>query len=990
MAYKKTPGRSNLVQPNGMPNFSGFKQAAASYNQIGDLAYGIGLDDRKREFNQLIRQAEIDGKTAGVAYDENGDLVPLTNFDYAKASETLAESDQKQILATYRKAAVQTYVNAAANDINDAASKALIDNPNDPAAIRSSAQGYLQGLGDLDEEIFTALAPKVASAFTRVENQALAQQRSDEIEYAVAQGTSAFNQNAIELGVLYAKSQGVSNIAQGQALDDRANEILAEQDDIIETLKANEVSQTIIDQMLDTQATVIASKTAQAGVERAYYSGGAAEAYRTIKEVVAEAELNPDVDSSTLRTVMHESVRMLSAIKAAETQAEKEVLSGIYGDLYRRVVVEGLDIVSEMANPESPIHDLEPTQQATLFQVGTASMQSLNEQHAKGYKAQYDNYFSVFENPSSTTVEQAMDAMREIKLLHGMNLLGPTGDKLLREAETKFNEALVSYQGDDIERQGSVISIRLNPNLSDFSKPPSFYLNEMYIGDLESKNIIGKGGYWSDREAFITDVGTYAKAHQTRLDLTRLAGLAEAKAANSIMPTQQEINALAEVRGFNMNDISAGLLSEDEDVFMQNVNNVAGFAVQTQGLLHPASAFLLENASKNVENADRSIRLMGQVVSAIREARGIDNEQAENIFLSNLSEETVAFLRISDRVGPELAVQAFAADTNLNRNATSLIANPKYSDMSEDEALETLFMDSYNEALIGRKLFDIMQPYITDKDNQMLYQMASDAGVSNVEGMILSDPYVKQAMKSIFLGKVLTYPQYDPVKAMRDTIRDIGKRVGAQQNAYTGELEFVTNPILPRAQATTGNAGVTLGMNDINQDIKDIFSSTPGLIAPNILEQLLRVDEAPRVSDIGFPDKYMDTALHYVPNEVYGGTQTYKVILRTSYGQAIPLLDNYSFDFKRTQGYESFLSAVDTLKSDRLKNFWSAYGAMDQSLLQSGFDSLERTRSDRSFGSLLNIFNSTFRANIGDEPLSREEKDEFFYMIERITSLGWR
>ena len=990
MAYRKTPGRSNLVQPNGMPNFNGFKQAAAAYNQIGELAYGIGLDDRKREFNQLIRQAEIDGKTAGVAYDENGDLVPLTNFDYAKASETLAESDQKQILATYRKAAVQTYVNAAANDINDAASKALIDNPNDPAAIRSSAQGYLQGLGDLDEEIYTALAPKVASAFTRVENQALAQQRSDEIEYAVSQGTSAFNQNAIELGVLYAKSQGVSNIAQGQALDDRANEILAEQDDIIETLKANEVSQTIIDQMLDTQATVIASKTAQAGVERAYYSGGAAEAYRTIKQVVAEAELNPDVDSSTLRTVMHESVRMLSAIKAAETQAQKEVLSGIYGDLYRRVVVEGLDIVSEMANPESPIHDLESTQQATLFQVGTASIQSLNEQQAKGYKAQYDNYFSVFENPTQTTPEQAMDAMREIKLLHGMNLLGPTGDKLLLEAKTKFNEALVSYQGDDIERQGSLVSMRLNPNLTDFSMSPADYLNEMYISGLESKNIIGKGGYWSDREAFITDVGTYAGAYQKRLDLTKLAGLAEAKAANSIPPTQQEINALAEVRGFNMNDISAGLLSEDEDVFMQNVNNVAGFAVQTRGLLHPAASFLLENASNNIGNADRAMRLMGQTVSAIREARGIDNEQAENIFFNNLSEESVAFLRIASDISPELAVDAFAADRNLNRNATSIVANTKYSTLPEDQALEDFFMDTYKESLVGRSILDIMQSYITDEDNQMLNQIASRGGVTNVKGMILSDPHIKQGMKSLFLGKMLKYPQYDPVKAMRDTIREIGTRVGAQQNAYTGELEFVTNPILPRAQATTGNAGVTLGMNDINQDIKDIFSSTPGLIAPNILEQLMRVDEAPRVSDIGFPDKYMDTALHYVPNEVYGGTQTYKVILRTSYGQAIPLLDNYSFDFKRTQGYESFLSAVDTLKSDRLKNFWSAYGAMDQSLLQSGFDSLERTRSDRSFSSLLNIFNSTFRANIGDDPLSGEEKDEFFYMIDRITSLGWR
>jgi len=63
---------------------------------------------------------------------------------------------------------------------------------------------------------------------------------------------------------------------------------------------------------------------------------------------------------------------------------------------------------------------------------------------------------------------------------------------------------------------------------------------------------------------------------------------------------------------------------------------------------------------------------------------------------------------------------------------------------------------------------------------------------------------------------------------------------------------------------------------------------------------------------------------------------------------------------------------------------------MDQSLLQSGFDSLERTRSDRSFSGLMNIFNNTFRSDIGDELLTAEEKDEFFYMLDRITSLGWR
>lgn len=1005
MAFRKTGGRSKLVQPTGLPNFSGFKQAAASYNQIGEMAYGIGLDDRKRQYNQLIRQAEIDGKTAGVVYDEQGNLVPLTNFDYAKASETFAESDRSAILQTYRKAAVQTYVNAASNDINDSATKALIDNPNDPSAIRSSASGYLSGISDLDSEIYTALAPKVTAAFTKAENQALAQQRQEEIEYAVSQGTSAFNQNAIELGVLAAKSEGTNNPEQAKALDVKTKEILAEQEDIIAGLQANEVSDLTIDQMRDGQATVVAARVAQAGVERAFYSGGAAEAYRLVKEVTAEADLNPDVDSDTLRTVMSQSIQMLSSIESAQSQEEREVRTATYNNLYKSVVIDGLDIVAELANPQSPIHSLDGTQQATLFSVGTSraaqieqNAKNLRESHLKQYRSEYNNNLAVFENPEETTIDQAMSAMRDIKLLHGMGHLGPEGDKLLLEAKAKFSEALVSYEAGDIERQGSVISMRLNPNLTDFSNPPSYYLNEMYMSGLESKNIIGKGGYWADREAFITDVNTYSGAYQKRVDLARLAGAAESKVLNTIMPTAKELEALSTVRGFDKvqnfatgESIDMDLLSDDEAIFQASVDNVAAFAVQTKGLLHPNAVMLFDAASMNVENADRSMRVMGQTISAIRKARDIDSSQAEGIFLSNMNEKTVAFLRVAGDVGVENAVNAFSADRtiNMNRNASSIVAGTKYSELPEDVALDNLFMDTYSESLEAKSFFKILQPYITDADNQMLYQMATNAGVRNVEGMILRDPEIKQAMKSIFLGKMLKYPMYNPVEAMRDTIREIGTRVGAQQNAYTGELEFVTNPILPRAQSTVGNAGITLGMDDIDRDVKDLFLGNPGMIDPKIAEQLARVGEAPKIGT-GDPTRILNTALHYLPNENYGGPQTYTVVLRTTAGKAIPLLENYSYDFKRSEGYQSFLQSVDSLKSDRMKNFWSAYGLMDQGLLQSGFDSLERTRDDRSFDSLINLYNSTFRGNLGDDPITPEEKDEFFYMIDRITTLGWR
>lgn len=999
MAFKKTGGRSNLVQPTGLPNFSGFKQAAASYNQIGELAYGIGLDDRKREFNQLIRQAEIDGKTAGVVYDEKGDLVPLTNFDYEKASQTFAESDQKQILATYRKAAVQTYVNAAANDINNAAAQALIDNPNDPAAIRSSAQGYLSGINNLDNEIYTALAPKVASAFTRVENQALAQQRSDEIAYAVDQGTKAYNQNAIELGVLYAKSEGTNNPAQAKALQDRINEILGEQADIIMGLEANEVSSITIDEMQDAQATVIAAKVSQSGVERAYYSGGAAEAYRLIKDTVAEAELNPDVDSATLRAVMTQSVQTLSAIETAETQAQKEVMSGIYNDLYKKIVIDGLDITAELADPTSPIHGLEGTQQATLFSVGTSLSKQVDEAKLKGYKSQYSNHLSILENPDQTSPTMAMEAMREIRLLHGMGLLGDEDDKLLIEAQAKYDEAMGVFIGRDNEKLGSTLSMELNPNLSSFSKSPAYYLNEMYMSDLEDKKVIGEGRYWSDRDAFIAGVGTYAVAYKKRVDLARLAGTAERKILNTIMPSATELKAFSQVKGFDkVRNLQTGeivpmdLLSEDENIFMASADNVAAFAVQSKGLLHPSAIDLFESASKNIGNADRAMRVMGQTMDAIRSSRDIDSSQVEGIFYSNFSEDTVAFLRTSSRVGPELAIDVFSANRNMNRNASGLVANSKYADKSESEALESIFMDAYGEAIEARSFFKLLQPFITDADNQMLYQMANSAGVRNVEGMMLSDPYIKSAMKSLFIGKMLKYPQYVPAEAMRDTIREIGTRVGPQVNAYTGDLEFVTNPILPNAQATVGNAGITLGMDDINRDIKDMFLKTPGIINPKIAEQIARVDEAPMVGGglLGGPSRLGNPSLFYVPNENYGATQSYTVLLKTTSGKVIPLLEDYSYDFKRSEAYDSFLKSVDTLKSDRMKNFWSAYGLMDQSLLQSGFDSIESTRSDRSFDALFNLYNSTFRADIGQDPISPEEKDEFFYMLDRITSLGWR
>ena len=1013
MAFKKTAGRSTLVQPTGLPNFSGFKQAAASYNQIGELAYGIGLDDRKRQFNQLIRQAEIDGKTAGVVYDEQGNLTPLTNFDYAKAGETYADADQNQILATYRKAAVQTYVNAASNDINDAANKALIDNPNDPAGIRSSAQGYLQGIEGLDEEIYTALAPKVASAFTRVENQALAQQRTEEIEFAVSTGTKAYNQNATELGVLYAKSEGTNNPAQAQGIQDRIDELLGEQEDIKESLKANEVSQVTLDQMDDAQATVIAARVSQAAVERSYSLNGAAQTYTMINEMFREAQLNPDVDAGAMRDAMVASVNMMSQIDSAQTEQEKQVRASIYGGYRLSIVQDGTSIQTELTNPESPIHQLDESQITNLllesegrFAATKNSRDAKLESRWKNNKVKYTNNLKVLQNPDVSDVFSINEAFREIEMLASFGQMGPESPGLLIEAKEAHRVAIQSFMAKGVDQTGSAIQLELGA-LSSYSQPPSFFTNPDYIDGLERSGVIGEKGYWSSRKAYINDVEGYAVKYSERGNKVRLARNGDLKLRNgqASSVSAAELSAMGEIMGFGKVSTQEGyvdinLLSDNEEVFAASSNAIAGFAIETGGLLHPVAKGFFKASMHSVENADRARRVMSQTMSAIRSDKKIDEDHVEGVFYSNLDSDTVAFLRTVNKFGAEIAVDMFSPKNKMsqNRTASVLASHPKYADMSEAEAFDQLFEDAFREGVEGRSFFKFLDPYITDDDDMMLKEMSHIGGVSNLEDMVITDPFIRDGMKKMFVAKMLGPGDYTPAEAVRDTLREIGTRLTPQYNPSNDKLELVSNSIIRDAQSTVGATGIVLDMNDVNRDIKNKFlaDGNPYNIPESMIEELEKIDVAGRL----YVNARIMTGpvLMYVPNEVYGGKQTYSVHIRTSAGKMEELLPAYRYDFQQTIGYESFQQAVDTLKSDKMKAFWGKFPFLDPNLVQPTFDALEKTRDDRTLNGLFSAYDKYIAGSRSNqllstdpiEPLNRDEIQEFYYMLERISSLGWR
>ena len=239
MAFQKGKGRQVFVKPVGMPDLSGFREVANQYNQLSQSAMSIGTDIRKREYNDAIRQAEIDGKTAGVTYDQENNLVPLTNLDYGKESSLYSSSEQRNVLDVYRKAAITSYVSAASNDIRIAASQAYSESPNDPDKIRGSLSGYMQGLQKLDSEIYQSLAPKAVAEFTIAENKALAQQQLESKEYNINQNLDAFKANAVKLGVHGVAGEVNPDFLPAEGQELFITEINQEQEQIKEALRAD-------------------------------------------------------------------------------------------------------------------------------------------------------------------------------------------------------------------------------------------------------------------------------------------------------------------------------------------------------------------------------------------------------------------------------------------------------------------------------------------------------------------------------------------------------------------------------------------------------------------------------------------------------------------------------------------------------------------------------------------------------------------------------
>ena len=1010
MVYKKTGGRSVITQPVGMPDLSGFFDSANQLAKVSQLASGIGLDIRKREYNDAIRDAEIDGSTAGAVYVD-GKLQPLVNFDYEKASGFVPD-DRKKILDQYKKSAIRTYASAASVDIDLAADNALLDNPTDPNAIRGSLEGYLEGIEDLDPRLKSSLTAKATQSFGIAENRAFAAQQKEVKANTIAVNSKAYKNLTVEKSKLLAALNPEDQEMQ-DAVNVRVQEINAEQEQILETLSLNEVSDRAIQKIRDADTTIVASRVGKQLIEKTFYAEGESAARQAVVTLIEEAENNPDINIDLVRSVGVNTLQNLTGIAAAQNKEEKKIREGIYGDFYAKIIMKQFNIQDVIDDPESDFFELLPTQQAQLFSV-SQGVQDASEKTAAAYFTKvYEGNVAIIKNAERTGTsglvgDRVYDAMRENTELF---VNGFISVKQFEESKGFFLDQVGLLKVKDATNTIIGLHRELGPN-SSFSLSPATFRDIRTIEKYEKIGVIGKNSLFSDRISYIKAVDTYETNYTKKRTSLNLANSAENKLSNNIPVSQKEQSALVEEKGFDkvriklvddsgiesvqMMSVDDALLSEDENVFQQAVDKVANFSVLTNGLLHPSAKQIFERSPFTPENADRGYRIFSQIVTGIQKREDIsDRKTAESMFFAqNFSDNGMIpdFFRTVSTFGIELAQESFLGNMkkNLNRAESEII--PKGG--NKDDYFDKVFKSS----LKNWEFFSIFEHGISSQNKQMLNEMAANAGVSNIEDAFISDPDIRNQVQGLFFNRMVELKGIsNPEAVMQDILRDIGKRLGVQQNPRDGSLEFVKDPILKHAQATVptnrlnGTPVVSINMNTITNDVRDLFLNENSAISSELRKSLMDMGSG----TIDFRANERETpTMHFVANETFGAEQTYSVYIRDGYGRGSLLLDNYRYDFKNSQAYkESYLPTLNALNTEKAKQVWSMWGLLDPSLVQASFNSFERTRNDKSLIPLINAYNK-LRSNIGspsdDSLITEEERNDFFKILDTVTSLGFK
>ena len=237
--------------------------------------------------------------------------------------------------------------------------------------------------------------------------------------------------------------------------------------------------------------------------------------------------------------------------------------------------------------------------------------------------------------------------------------------------------------------------------------------------------------------------------------------------------------------------------------------------------------------------------------------------------------------------------------------------------------------------------------------------------------------------------------------ALLGAMQSLGKRFGWEEDKRTNQIYLVERPIIHYAQATVPgrrlNDGTIIPNVQINQEMivqdvarKFLASGPEGAFRNPTLDEAVRLALDPSNSGA--------SNISFHANMGFGGEPTYTVIVTDQYDHATVIAKDYTYNFGTSVQNEFYQKAMDSIQTSKIKEFWSAYGLFDQSLIQGVFENYNHNGNDMSLNPIIKAFNELrlstspgaspeFLKSLG-EPLKPEEVTDLIRLWNSIISWG--
>ena len=940
MAYQKTKGRGVFVQPVGVADLSGFRAYANSLGQLSDVTNKLAISSAQNQYNEMIIQAEKDGRTAGVKYvkDENGNrvLAPLVDTSYASAAKIANVNDRRKIEEMFRKTAVDTYASQLALDAGDVADASYAQNPQDPQAIDAAFEGFIDGLrDDLDADTIAAVLPRVAAEFkTRVSKAnagRIEQVKKDQVE------TNLRSINNLHDRLSVIATVGASNDPDDQqGIAEMMSDIQAELQKNYDALKVNGYTDAQIQGIRRSGQIRVLTEGAIANAEKLYYlpedqggghAGALAFALETKREFILNQPEGVDLSQEEINIMTDAAVAHINEVHTLATAAEKGT-----ADTQKRIVdamrlniVTGGDVESKdiFALPIEDDDKVSLLKELSAYRSGVAtSKKDAETARQKVTDDIFDRRLAVYKDETQDPKTRA----RARATLESMEF-SVSGSKF-----SSFQSARSDYYVKELKQASDVAVSQLKYHMSDkggFVFSPEQI--ELQIPELVKSGILGEG---PAADMSISEFTGMVEAYRGRYDKhqkkQKQIRTALSNASIGILPTTTDKNLILEAFDPQLVADPQGrtLFHSDPQIADDNMEKAIEFSLAYK-FIHPSLVDVMNGinnaaATDNEELYTKSIQVYNRVYETISNGKnnagqvgmGVGDLIAEKI-LKDAGVDTVRYSYARFMSAKEFAGMKANAE---KLTSGSRVAKSLESTLGTD--LRDAIKQNLGQAIDGSSLFETIGNntfFDSERDPRalgvldQLFDSVPDGRDVDPSEILIRDKRVEAYLYDQVRANMVLYQLPQDEKglqvAIRTAIVDIADSIGINfdedDKPYIGFNTWYKK------------AAASIGPN---------VSTMPGGVSGGFFREVRRLALRP---DVALDDKTKELlesgkgTLVVKPSEVFGREQSYDIYVRDSEGKNIQILNNFVYDYKKSLDYGVMVTAVERTKNTTLRKFFS-------------------------------------------------------------------